>query len=72
MPIYPKGDERAFAQVEKLREDDRIDMFAEADYSEGTTAYMWICNKVREFADNIKKQEQGQGSGNYSIRTHLV
>ena len=70
--IYPKGDERAFAQVEKLREDDRIDMFAEADYSEGTTAYMWICNKVREFADNIKKQEQSKRSGNYSIPTHLV
>ena len=35
--IYPKGDEKAFAQVEKLREDGRIDMFAEADYSEGTT-----------------------------------
>lgn len=45
--IYPKGNEQAFAQVEKLREDDRIDMFAEADYSEGTTAYMWICNKVK-------------------------
>lgn len=70
--IYPKGDERAFAQVEKLREDDRIDMFAEADYSEGTTAYMWICNKVREFAENIKKQEQSKRSGNYSIPTHLV
>ena len=70
--IYPKGDERAFAQVEKLREDDRIDMFAEADYSEGTTAYMWICNKVREFAENIKKHEQSKRSGNYSIPTHLV
>ena len=55
-----------------VSEDDRIDMFAEADYSEGTTAYMWICNKVREFADNIKKQEQSKRSGNYSIPTHLV
>lgn len=25
--IYPKGDERAFKQVEKLREEERIDMF---------------------------------------------
>lgn len=70
--IYPKGDKNAFAQVEKLREDDRIDMFAEADYSEGTTAYMWICNKVREFAENIKKREQSKRSGNYSTPTHLV
>lgn len=49
--VYPKGDERAFRQVEKLREDGRINMYAEADYTEGTTAYMWITNKVREFAD---------------------
>lgn len=70
--IYPKGDEIAFAQVEKLREDNRIDMFAEADYSKGTTAYMWICHKIKEFAENIKQNEQIKRSGNYSTPTHLV
>ena len=70
--IYPKGDEIAFAQVEKLREDGRIDMFAEADYSEGTTAYMWICHKIKEFAEIIKQKEQSKRSGNYSTPTHLV
>lgn len=49
-----------------------LTLFAEADYSEGTTAYMWICNKVREFAENIKKREQSKRSGNYSTPTHLV
>jgi hypothetical protein len=35
--IYPQGDQNAFKQVETLRQDGRIDMFAVADYSEGTT-----------------------------------
>lgn len=70
--IYPKGNEKAFAQVEKLRKEDRIDMFAEADYSEGTTAYMWICHKIKEFAENIKQQEHNKRSGNYSTPKHLV
>lgn len=70
--IYPKGDEKAFAQVEKLREDSRIDMFAEADYSEGTTAYMWICNKVKEFAENIKQKEKNKWRGDYSTPSHLI
>ena len=39
--IYPKGNINAFKQVNSLIKDERIDMYAEADYSEGTTAYMW-------------------------------
>jgi hypothetical protein len=73
--IYPKGQQKAFEQVEKLREDGRIDMFTEADYSNDTTASMWICNKIREFAERIKQEEQAKRSGNnstprsYSLRT---
>lgn len=58
--IYPKGDERAFKQVEKLREEERIDMFAEADYTEGSTAYMWIVNKIKEYADRIVQVERNR------------
>lgn len=58
--IYPKGDIRAFKQVEQLREEDRIDMFAEADYTEGSTAYMWIVNKIREYADRIIQVERNR------------
>lgn len=56
--IYPKGNITTFNQVEKTRHDGRINMYAEADYSEGTTAYMWICNKVREYADRIYLEEK--------------
>jgi hypothetical protein len=58
--IYPKGNQKAFHQVEQLREDGRINMFAEADYREGTTAYMWITDKVMEFANRIYDQEKAK------------
>lgn len=56
--VYPKGNEGAFAQVEQLREDGRIDMYAEADYSAGTTANMWITHKVTEIAQRIVSEEK--------------
>ena len=56
--IYPHNDEKAFKQVEQLRKDGRINMYAEADYSEGTTAYMWITGKIKEFADRIRNDER--------------
>lgn len=58
--IYPKGNMKAMKQVEKLRVEGRINMYAEADYTEGTTAYMWICNKITEFAERIRKEEKAK------------
>lgn len=58
--IYPHNDEKAFKQVEQLRKDGRINMYAEADYAEGTTAYMWITGKIREFADRIREKERSK------------
>jgi len=58
--IYPKSDLKAFQQVEKLREDNRVDMYAKADYSEGTTTYMWITNKIEELAQNIVNEEKSK------------
>ena len=51
--IYPPRDERAFQQVDNLRYDGRIDMYAEADYREGTTANMWLTYKTMQIAENI-------------------
>lgn len=56
--IYPKGDKKAMRQVEQMREERRINMFAEADYSDGTTANLWLCNKIEEFAERIKSEEK--------------
>jgi hypothetical protein len=51
--IYPKGDVKAFNQVNELIKDGRIDMYAEADYQKGTTAYIWLQENVRQIAERI-------------------
>lgn len=56
--IYPKGDMEAMRQVEQMRADGRVDMYAEADYSENTTANMWINSKIQDMADRIRDREQ--------------
>lgn len=56
--IYPRGDEKALNQVEQLRSEGRINMYAEADYTKGSTAYMWICNKIEKFAEKIRLDEK--------------
>lgn len=58
--IYPKGNSAALKQVEQMRVEGRINMYAEADYTEGTTAYMWICNKITEFAERIREEEKNK------------
>lgn len=56
--VYPKGDERAFRQVEQLRMDGRIHTYAEADYRESTTAQMWIFSKILDIAERIRQKEK--------------
>ena len=71
--VYPKGNEEAMRQIERMREDGRIGMYAVADYSEGSTAYMWLRMKVRELADSIvEKERQKLKSESPSAPVHLV
>lgn len=56
--IYPRSDMKALNQVEQMRMDGRVDMYAEADYSEGTTANLWIRNKISEIANRIRALER--------------
>ena len=58
--VYPKGDMRALQQVETMRKTGRINMFAEADYTENSTAYVWLCNKIKEFAERIVSEDKGK------------
>lgn len=51
--IYPKGDVKAFNQVNELIKDGRIDMYAEADYQKGTTAYIWLQENVKQIAERL-------------------
>ena len=58
--VYPRGDKRALHQVEQMRKDKRVNMFAEADYSENALARMWLCNKIEEFAERIRDEERSK------------
>ena len=71
--IYPKGDSAAFSQVDNLRRDGRIDMYAEADYSEGTTAYMWLMSQTEKIAKSIyEMREEELKRAVSSVPTHIV
>ena len=67
--IYPPKDHSAFRQVEQLRKDGRI---AEANYSEGTTANLWITNKIKDLADDIRHAEKAKFASVSSAPKHLV
>lgn len=70
--IYPRGDAQALSQVERLRMDDRIDMFAEADYRNGSMASMWICEKIKEMAYRIKQEEKFRRDSFRQVPQHLI
>ncbi len=71
--IYPKNNNKAFKQVEQLRMDSRIDMYAEADYREGTTTYMWITNKIKDIAERICIEEKHDINRTVSeAPTHII
>lgn len=71
--IYPKGNLKAMQQVDQMREDGRVDMYAEADYSEGTTAYMWITDRIQKIADRIREEEKRKIMSSASgVPRHLV
>ena len=58
--IYPRGSRTAMRQVEQMRADGRVSMYAEADYSPDTTAHMWITDTIRKLADAIREREQAK------------
>lgn len=71
--IYPKGNSEAMKQVEQMREDGRVDMYAEADYSEDTTAYLWITNRIKTMADKIRDTEKSKITSSASgVPHHLI
>lgn len=57
LAVYPKGSKEAFAQVDKLRRDDRVQMIAEADYRKDSTAVLWIMRRLEERAQAIIEEK---------------
>lgn len=51
--VYRPGSEAEFEQVNRLLEQDRIDAYGPADYTEGSQTAMWLTQSVRRIADRI-------------------
>lgn len=56
--IYPKGDKKAFQQVEQLRKADRVETFGEADYTNSSHSWMWLCERVESIANRLAQQKE--------------
>lgn len=56
--VYPKGDVKAFKQVDALRRDGRVQMFGEADYLTASQSWLWLTEKARAIADKIVEVKQ--------------
>lgn len=70
--IYPRGNIKALNQVDQLRSEGRVDFFAEADYTEGTTTYNWLCERIKSIADRIIQEEKNKLVLANSGPKHLV
>ena len=64
----------AMKQVEQMRTDGSVYMSAEVDYRDATTAYMWFCNKIEEFAFRIREEQRAKFKKAVSFSTpqHLI
>jgi len=58
--VFPQNSIKALKQVEQLRADGRVDYFAEANYSRGTTTYNWLMKKIKNLADKLIQAEKNK------------
>lgn len=70
--IYPKGNNAALNQVEQLRMEGRVDFFAEANYTEGSTAYIWLLEKIKYLSKIIINEEKSKTSVANNGPVHLT
>lgn len=51
--VFPRGNERALAQVDQLLQEGRVHAFGEADYEAGSQTAIWLWQAVARVADRI-------------------
>lgn len=70
--VYNKSNPLSFKQAQQLHKDGRVDACFEADYTESSTAYLWLTNEIIQIAEQIaleKKSSLRQGKD--SVPTHI-
>lgn len=72
LAVYPKANMKAFKQVDQLRQDGRVQMIAEADYTKGSTAHMWLHNRLQAQAEAIIEKKKATYTRSPGTPSHLV
>jgi hypothetical protein len=73
LAVYPKGDQDAFAQIDRLSKDGRIDFSASANYLKDEQAHMWLTKQVKDIAQSIFKKLDQRVQESASIPpTHIT
>ena len=70
--VYNKDVAKSFKQAKQLVEDKRVDNCFEADYREGSSAFLWLTNEIVDIADRViasKKSQLRQGKS--SVPLHI-
>jgi hypothetical protein len=71
--VYQQGKSESFRQAKRLLEDQRVDMFGEADYRNNTTTYMWMTEQICEIADRIVNTKKAKlREGNKGVPKHII
>ena len=70
--VYQKDSIKSFQQVKKLLDSQRVDMFGEADYREGSLTYLWLTEQVKEIAERVvERKRQVFLKGKNGVPTHI-
>lgn len=71
--VYPKGSAKHLKQVDRLRQDHRIDMYGEADYRKDTLTYLWLTEQVKQIADRIyMEKEKAIKNSSSTVPEHII
>ena len=71
--VYPVSSVQHLNQVDKLRADNRIDMYGEADYRKGTLTNLWLTEQVKIIADRIYLEKEEAIKRNLSsVPDHII
>lgn len=72
LAVYRSQDLASFNQARHLQEDGRVDHFAEADYTAGSGAALWILSTLQDLADHIvADHRRALAEGQHSVPRHL-
>ena len=72
LAVYPHGDRKALHEVEKLRRAGRVQMIAEANYTEKSTASMWIMERLMHQAKEIMDAKKAKYTKEPGTPRHLI